>query len=134
MSAARPEVSIIMATYNRLDLTQRCLSTLERSLVGVDYEVLIIDDVSTDGTQDFLKTLGAPYRIFLNERKGNFAINNNLGAREARADRLLFLNNDTELAPGWYEPLRAGLERFLTRDLLATCRRIRSRVATIISG
>jgi len=112
MSEVRPEVSIIMATYNRLDLTQRCLATLERSLAGVVYEVLIIDDVSTDGTQDFLKTLGAPYRVFLNEQKGNFAINNNLGAREARAERLLFLNNDTELAPGWYEPLREGLERF----------------------
>jgi len=100
-----------MAVYNRLDLTRRCLETLERSLAGVNHEVLIVDDVSTDGTQAFLKTLGAPYRVFLNERKGNFAMNNNLGAREARAERLLFLNNDTELAPGWYEPLRDGLAR-----------------------
>ena len=101
-----------MAVYNRLDLTSRCLETLERSLPGVDYEVLIVDDVSTDGTPEFLKTLRAPYRVFLNEKKGNFAINNNLAAREARADVLLFLNNDTELAPGWYEPLREGLARF----------------------
>lgn len=107
-----PEVSILMAVHNRLDLTRRCLETLERSLAGVDYEVLIVDDLSTDGTREFLKTLGAPYRVFLNERKGNFAINNNFAAREARAERLLFLNNDTELAPGWYEPMRAGLARF----------------------
>lgn len=113
-----PEVSILMAVYNRLDLTRRCLETLERSLAGVDYEVLIVDDVSTDGTREFLKTLGAPYRVFLNERKGNFAINNNLAAREARAERLLFLNNDTELAPGWYEPMRAGLERFADAGMI----------------
>lgn len=108
----QPEVSIIMATYNRLDLTQRCLTTLQRSLAGIDHEILIVDDVSTDGTRDFLKTLDARYRVFLNERKGNFAINNNRAAREARADRLLFLNNDTELPSGWYEPLREGLARF----------------------
>lgn len=99
-----------MAVYNRLDLTSRCLETLAKSLVGVNHEVLIVDDVSTDGTRDFLRSLGAPYRVFLNEQKGNFAINNNLAAREARADTLLFLNNDTELAPGWYEPLRAALD------------------------
>ena len=108
---APPEVSILMAVFNRLDLTQRCLITLEQSLIGVNFEVLIVDDMSTDGTRDFLKTLGLPYRVFLNERKGNFAINNNLAAREARAERLLFLNNDTELAPGWYEPLREALEQ-----------------------
>ncbi|MBW8780818.1 MAG: glycosyltransferase family 2 protein [Verrucomicrobia bacterium] len=108
----KPELSILMAVHNRLDLTRICLASLERSLVGVDYEVLIVDDLSTDGTRDFLETLGAPYRVFLNERKGNFAINNNLAAREARADVLCFLNNDTELAPGWYEPMREGLARF----------------------
>jgi len=106
---APPEVSILMAVFNRIDLTRRCLATLEQSLAGVAYEVLIVDDVSTDGTRDFLKTLGPPYRIFLNEKKGNFAINNNLAAREARSSRFLFLNNDTELAPGWYEPMKEAL-------------------------
>ena len=109
-SSAAPEVSIIMAVYNRLELTRRCLETLEQSLAGVAHEVLIIDDLSTDGTREFLRSLTTPYRVYLNERKGNFAINNNRIAREARADRLLFLNNDTELAPGWYEPMRDALE------------------------
>jgi O-antigen biosynthesis protein len=109
---SKPEVSILMAVYNRLELTRRCFETLEDSLKGIIYEVLIVDDVSTDGTRDFLKTLRAPYRVFLNEKKGNFAANNNLAAREARSERLLFLNNDTELAAGWYEPMREGLARF----------------------
>jgi len=107
-----PEVSIIMAVYNRLDLTRLCLPTLERTLAGVNYEVIVIDDVSTDGTREFLQTLKPPYRVYLNERKGNFAINNNLGAREARSERLLFLNNDTELSPGWYSSMSEGLDRF----------------------
>jgi O-antigen biosynthesis protein len=110
-SAPPPEVSIIMAVFNRLDLTRRCLQTLEASLVGINYEVLIVDDVSTDGTRDFLKTLAPSYRVFLNEKKGNFSINNNLAAREARSPHLLFLNNDTELGPGWYQPMRDALAR-----------------------
>jgi len=98
-----------MAVYNRLDLTKLCLESLRRSLAGVDYEILIVDDLSTDGTREFLQTLRAPYRVFLRERKGSFAMNNNLAAREARSERLLFLNNDTELAPGWYQPMREAL-------------------------
>lgn len=90
-----PEVSILMAVFNRLDLTRRCLATLEQSLSGVNFEVLIVDDVSTDGTREFLKTLGSPYRVFLNEQKGNFAINNNLAARQARAERRVVLTKPT---------------------------------------
>lgn len=107
-----PEVSIIMAVYNRLDLTRLCLTTLAESMEDVHHEVIIVDDCSTDGTREFLKELGSPYRVFLNEKKGNFAINNNLGAREARSSRLLFLNNDTELPNGWYPPMRDGLHFF----------------------
>ena len=63
-----PRLSILMAVYNRLDLTRRCLTTLEGSLTGViDYEVIIVDDLSTDGTRDFLQTLSPPYRVVLNE-------------------------------------------------------------------
>lgn len=111
ITSPMPEVSIIMAVYNRLDLTRRCLQTLETSLVGINYEILIVDDLSTDGTRDFLKTLAAPYRVFLNDKKANFAINNNLGARKARSKQLLFLNNDTVLALGWYQPMRDALAR-----------------------
>lgn len=107
-----PELSIVISVFNRLDLTRQCLPTLERTLAGISYEVVIIDDLSTDGTREFLGTLKEPYRVFLNEQKGNFAINNNRGVAEAKADTLCFLNNDTELSDGWFEPMQQGLERF----------------------
>ncbi len=101
-----------MAVHNRLDLTRKCLPTLQNTLAGLDHEVLIVDDCSTDGTRDYLRELPAPYRVFLNERKGSFAINNNFAARSANGSVFCFLNNDTELSGDWYSPMRAGLERF----------------------
>lgn len=101
-----------MAVFNRLDLTQRCLPTLEASLAacpGLDPEIIIVDDLSTDGTRDFLRTLPPPYRVVLNEQKGNFAINNNRAAALARGDLFLLLNNDTELPLGWLPPLLDAL-------------------------
>lgn len=107
----KPEISIIMAVYNRLDITRLCLPTLDRSLAGRDdVEIIIVDDCSTDGTRDFLRTLSHPYRCILRETKGNFAINNNLGVKASTGDILVFLNNDTELPADWLAPMLAALE------------------------
>jgi glycosyltransferase involved in cell wall biosynthesis len=120
-----PRLSILMAVYNRLELTRRCLTTLEVSLAGViDYEVIIVDDLSTDGTRDFLQTLSAPYRVVLNDHKGNFAINNNRAATLARGELLCLLNNDTELPSGWFQPLLAALESHPDAGFIGNVQRI----------
>jgi GT2 family glycosyltransferase len=119
-----PTLSILMAVYNRLDLTQLCLTSLERSLAGTDYEVIIVDDVSTDGTREFLKSLGKPYRVVLNDQKGNFAINNNRAASLALSSTLCLLNNDTELPMGWLAPMLEGLARFPDAGFIGNVQRI----------
>ena len=99
-------ISIITSLFNRLDLTRVYLESLERTLARWDYEVILIDDGSTDGTRQFLATLPAPrYRVVLNEAPRGFAANNNVGARMARAPLLCLLNNDTFLLPGWLDPM-----------------------------
>jgi GT2 family glycosyltransferase len=110
----RISLSIIIPVFNCLDLTKKCLESIEVSLKGViDYEVIIVDDGSTDGTREFLMTLPeAPYRILLNQDKGNYSINNNRAAAIACGDLLCLLNNDTELPSGWLQPMLEGLKRY----------------------
>ena len=79
-----PSVSVIISVFGQLQYTKRCLAQLEKTLAGeLDYEVLIIDDASKDGTVEFLKGLEEPHRVFLNDENKGFAGNNNLGARPA---------------------------------------------------
>ena len=74
-----PSVSVIISVFGQLQYTKRCLAQLEETLAGeLDYEVLIIDDASKDGTVEFLKDLGEGYRVFFNEENQGFAKNNNL--------------------------------------------------------
>jgi GT2 family glycosyltransferase len=106
------DVSVLIPLFNRLELTRACLESLERTVRRVRYEVILVDDGSTDGTRDFLRTLPAPrYRVVLNEQPRGYAFNNNAAARLARADTLCLLNNDTVLLPGWLEPMLRLLRR-----------------------
>ena len=102
-------VSILIALHNQLVLTRNCLRSLENTMADLTYEVVLVDDYSTDGTREFLATLGEPYRVVLNEERSGFARNNNRAAEMARYETLCFLNNDTVLLPGWFDPMRRGL-------------------------
>jgi GT2 family glycosyltransferase len=109
----QPEISILVATHNRLDLTRRCFASLAASLKdGPTYEVIVVDDCSTDGTPEFLNALGDPYRILHNDKLSNFALNNNRAAAIAEGEILCFLNNDTILKGAWWKPMLDALEQY----------------------
>ena len=100
------QVSIITPLFNRLDLTRVFLASLGQTLRRWQYEVILVDDGSTDGTREFLQTLSGPrYRVVLNAPGSGYAASNNLAARLASAPLLCLLNNDTVLLPRWLEPM-----------------------------
>ncbi|MGJ3244433.1 MAG: glycosyltransferase family 2 protein [Opitutales bacterium] len=113
MPAPSPRISFVTALYNRLELTRAFLNSLEETVRGIPFEIILIDDGSTDGTRRYLETLEdqTHVQVVLNETNRGFAYNNNLGARLAQADTLCLLNNDLVLTPGWLEPM---LEQFDT--------------------
>ena len=69
------------------------------------YEVILVDDGSTDGTRDWLRTLAAPFRAVLNDRNLGYAGANNRGAAVAAGELLVLLNNDLVLTSRWLEPM-----------------------------
>jgi len=73
-----------------------------------DHEIILVDDGSTDGTRDWLKSLAEPpFTILLNERNLGYAGTNNRASTVARGEFFVLLNNDVELTHGWLEPMLA---------------------------
>lgn len=99
------KVSIIIPVFNKVEFTKKCLEAIVKNTPSELYEVLIIDNASTDGTRDFLKCLEGDVKIITNDKNLGFSKACNQGARKASTDYLLFLNNDTEPRKGWLEPL-----------------------------
>jgi len=99
------EVSIIIPVYNKVEYTRRCIEALVENTRGVKYEIILVDNGSSDGTAEFLATLPSQVHIVNNEINMGFAQGCNLGAAAARAPHILLLNNDTEPLSGWFEPL-----------------------------
>lgn len=100
-------VSFIIPLFNCLALTRACVESLQATLPSdLAYEIILVDDGSTDGTREWLATLRPPFRVLLHERNFGYAIANNRAAAVARGEYLALLNNDLVLLPGWFEALR----------------------------
>lgn len=103
---AVPSVSIIIPVFNNLELTQKCLESISRNTDYSDYEVVIVDNASTDDTADWLRSIESPkIRCVYNPRNMGFVGACNAGAKHARGEYILFLNNDTLVQPGWLRAL-----------------------------
>ncbi len=87
-----PLFSVIIPTYNRAELLARALESVYAQTF-TDYEVIVVDDGSTDGTEDLVKTLGNRMRLLQQPNLGPGA-GRNLGANHAQGDYLAFLDSD----------------------------------------
>ncbi|MDC8447834.1 MAG: glycosyltransferase [Nitrospira sp.] len=102
--------SIVMPVCNRVELTKDCLTALAGLKDQPEYELIIVDNGSTDGTTDFLRQLSGDVRTIANEENLGFAKACNQGAAVARGKYLIFLNNDTIPQPGWLAALVAEVD------------------------
>jgi GT2 family glycosyltransferase/2-polyprenyl-3-methyl-5-hydroxy-6-metoxy-1,4-benzoquinol methylase len=109
---ANPEVSIVIPVYNNLRLTLECLASILQRTKGVRYEVIVINDASTDDTRDVLPLITNLVYMENAENRG-YLRTCNIAAERARGPYLVFLNNDVQVSSGW---LQALLETFTQHD------------------
>lgn len=109
-SVTSPILSIIVVNYNGMRFLADCLTSIADH-VSCPYEVIVVDNASTDGSCEFIKENFPHVRLIPSERNLGFTGGNNLGARQASGELLLLLNNDTRLLT----PLDAAIEEF-SRD------------------
>lgn len=85
------------------------LASLQATLpASLDHEIILIDDGSTDGTREWLKTLTQPpFKILFNDHNLGYGASNNRAASFATGEFLILLNNDLVLTPRWLEPMLA---------------------------
>lgn len=91
--------SIIILTHNQLACTRACLNSIS---IRTDepYELIVVDNGSTDGTRDYLRGLSG-VRLIENDRNVGFPAGVNQGLRLATGEQILLLNNDTVVTTGW---------------------------------
>ncbi len=112
---SQPLTSIVLVTYNKVELTLQCIESLYEH-TEADFEVIVVDNASSDTTVADLRALGRPgLTVIANPTNDGFGRGCNLGAEAAKGEHLLFLNNDTLVCPGW---LRRMLLKFYAHPQL----------------
>ena len=115
--SAFPKVSVVVLTYNNLRFTKACLKSLEDNTRYPDWELVLVDNASTDGSRDYLAEYAQDkgwVKLVQNDRNLGFAAGNNRGLETATGEYLVILNNDTYVTRGWL----VDLVRHLRKDPL----------------
>lgn len=110
MNKESPLFSVIVLNWNGADILTRCLDALTEQTF-TDYEVMVVDNASTDGSVDGLEEKWPGVQVVHNPSNLGFAAGNNRGAQVANGHWLAFLNNDAFPQPGWLEALAEAIQR-----------------------
>ena len=103
-------LSVLIVNYNDRENLSRCLNSLANCIKEIPYEVIVVDNNSADGSQDFIRKNYPDVKLFMNEENVGFSKANNRGLRECRGEYILLLNSDTVMMPGAIEILIKELQ------------------------
>lgn len=110
-------LSILIINYNTRAVTLDCLASLFAHPPSVDFEVILLDNASSDGSAEAIAAAWPQVRLIANPDNLGFAAGNNLAAAQARGERLLLLNPDTLLFAGSLDALWRFAERAPARRI-----------------
>ena len=109
-----PLLSMVMLTWNQLDYTRSCLASIQRT-VSLPFELIVVDNGSTDGTVDWLRQqaeLDSRIRLVENRENRGFSAGNNQGVQLTRGRYILLINNDLVFYSQWLEGMLELFERY----------------------
>jgi GT2 family glycosyltransferase len=115
LRGAFPPISIAIVTCNDLDLSRRCLESVFSRTEWPNFEVIVVDNASTDGTSAYLADAQREFptlHVVLNASDEGFAAASNVGLTRASGEILVLLSSETVVSRGWL----SALVRHLRRD------------------
>lgn len=106
-----PDVSIVIPAHNKVEVTYLALCSLLLAPNDASFEVIVVDDASTDETAE-LESIVSGITVLHNEEPQRFIRACNAGVAEARGEYVVLLNNDVEVTRGWIDELLGCFTRF----------------------
>jgi glycosyltransferase involved in cell wall biosynthesis len=100
--------SVVIPTYNRLPILEKCLQAMENQVLRPDgsvegYEIVLVDDGSTDGTVEWLRSANLPHLKLYEQNHKGAAIARNFGVQQATGDTIIFIDSDLVVLEGFLQ-------------------------------
>ena len=97
------KLSIIILNYNVRHFLELCLKSVEASLVNIDAEIIVVDNLSSDNSCDMVKQMFPHVKLIQNKENYGFSKGNNIGVAQAKGEYVCILNPDTVVAEDTFE-------------------------------
>jgi GT2 family glycosyltransferase len=110
-ATSQPDVSIVIPVFNKWTYTAACLRSLAETVCRADFEVIVVDDQSSDETWARLDKVTGLVNL-RNEQNLGFVGSCNRGAGVAKGRYIVMLNNDTQVLDGWLDALVETFTRY----------------------
>lgn len=111
---SKPVISLIIQTHNNWLITKLCIQSIFSTMRNLNYEIIFVDNDSSDETRKnlrFFESLGL-IKVIYNTPEKTYAEANNQGAKIARGEYLVFMNNDVFVLDNWSENLIETFRKF----------------------
>lgn len=106
-------ISFIIVNYNTKDMTYRTLCFIENSIENEKFEIVLVDNASTDGSKEFFEDLQDKkdnFKYIYSNENGGFGKANNIGVKNANGDIVVLINPDIEI-------YQKGFDKFIVENL-----------------
>ena len=102
--STNPVVSVVIPVFNQIDYTLNCLKSISENRPNIPFEVIVVDDCSSDKTPDLVRKIEG-VRVLTNSSNLGFLRSCNVAAKSCKGQYIFLLNNDTRVTEDWLDAL-----------------------------